>query len=182
MKKIILISAKAEHGKDTLAAYIKEKLEDKGEKVVIDRFAKYIKSYLKDYYGLDTTTKDEFTREKLQYLGTEKIKEQLNYKCFHALRLSQDFQIVSDDFDYFIVPDARFRDEFNYMKAMFPNECITVRVIRHDFKSSLTEEQLKHKSECDLDNAKFDYVIHTRKSDINQLYDEADRVLKDIFK
>lgn len=177
MKKIILISGKAEHGKDELAKYLKDKLENNGNTVIIDRFAKYIKSYLKDYYNWNGIEKNEFIRSKLQYLGTERIKEELNYKAFHAKRLAEDFQIVADDFDFFIVPDCRFRDEVYMFKSMFPDECVVVRVNRYDFKSKLTEEQLKHKSECDLDNFKFDYVIHTRKSDISQLHDEADRVL-----
>ena len=181
MKKIILISGKAESGKDTLATYLKEKLEANGEKVVIDRFAKYIKGYLKDYYSWDGVTKDQFIRTKLQQLGTDIIKEKLNYKSFHAKRLTEDFQIVSDDFDYFLVPDTRFRDEIHTFKAMFPDECITVRINRYDYKSKLTDEQLKHKSECDLDKFNFDYTIHTRKSNINQLYDEADRVLKKVL-
>lgn len=178
---IILISGKAEHGKDTLALYLKNKFESQGKKVIIDRFAKYIKGYLKDYYNWDGITKDEFVRTKLQQLGTEKIKEDLNFKCFHARRLAEDFQIVSDDFDVFLVPDTRFRDEVTYMKSMFPNDCISVRINRYDFKSKLTEEQLNHKSECDLDGYKFDYTIHTRKSDVQQLYDEADRVLKEVY-
>ena len=44
-----------------------------------------------------------------------------------------------------------------------------------------TVSLLKHKSECDLDKFNFDYTIHTRKSNINQLYDEADRVLKKVL-
>lgn len=181
MKKIILISGKSESGKDTLALYLKEQLENKGQRVAVDRFAKFIKGYLKDYYGWDGISKDKHWREKIQLLGTDKIKEQLNYKSFHARRLAEDFQIVTDDFDYMIVSDTRFRDEIHTMKAMFPDECISVRVNRYDHKNKLTEEQRKHKSECDLDNFKFDYVIHTRKSSIGQLHDECDRVLKSVL-
>jgi phosphomevalonate kinase len=181
MKKIILISGKSEAGKDTLALYLKEQLENKGQRVIIDRFAKFIKGYLRDYYSWDGISKDEHWREKIQLLGTDKIKEQLNYKSFHARRLAEDFQIVADDFDYMIVSDTRFRDEIHTMKAMFPDECISVRINRYDHQNKLTEEQRKHKSECDLDNFKFDYVIHTRKSSIGQLHDEADRVLKSVL-
>ena len=177
MKKIILISGKAEHGKSTLAKYLKKQLENVGERVATDLFAKYIKGYLKDFYNWDGVTKDEFYRTKLQQLGTEIIKEKLNYKAFHAKRLAEDIQIISDDFDFVIIDDCRFKDEVYTLKAMFPEECIVVRVNRYDFKSKLTEEQLKHKSECDLDDFKFDYVIHTRKSDTGQLFDECDRVL-----
>lgn len=41
MKKIILISGKAENGKTTLANILKEKLESYGNKVVITRYALY---------------------------------------------------------------------------------------------------------------------------------------------
>lgn len=181
MKKIILISGKANHGKDALAEYLKEQLENQGSKVAVDRFAKYIKSYLKSYYGWNGVDKDEFIRTKLQQLGTERIKDELNYKSFHAKRLAEDFQIVSEDFDYFLVPDTRFRDEIYTMKAMFPDDCIAIRVNRYDFKSPLTEEQLKHRSECDLDKFKFDHTLHTRKTDITQLYDEADKFLNKLM-
>ena len=179
MKKIILISGKAEHGKDTLAEYLKERLEEKGQTVVIDRFAKYIKGYLKDYYNWDGKEKNEFVRSKLQVLGTEMIKEKLNFKSFHAKRLCEDFQIVQDDFDYFIVPDTRFRDEVHMFKALFPDDVVTTRVIRLGHESKLTEEQLNHKSETDLDKHKFDSVIFHQSLD--SLYDECNRVFKSIL-
>jgi len=181
MEKIILLSGKAESGKTTCAKYLKNKLEHKGYKVTTDLFAKYLKGYLKDHYGWDGVTKNEFYRNKLQILGTDTIKEKLNFKAFHAKRLAEDIQIIYDDFDYIIIDDCRFKDEVYTLKSIFPEECISVRINRYDHKSKLTEEQLKHKSECDLDNFKFDYVIHTRKSSIGQLQDETDRVLKSVL-
>lgn len=179
--KVILISAKARHGKDSLAEYLKDKLEQQGKRVAVDHFAKYIKGFLRDYYGWDGVTKDEFIRTKLQVLGTEKIKEDLNFKCFHAKRLAEDFQIVGEDFDYVLVPDTRFRDEVYYMKAMFPNDCISIRVTRLGFESELTQEQKSHKSECDLDEFNgFDYNIYTQNG-LQHLHDECDRVLKKVL-
>ena len=178
MKNIILISGKAEAGKSTCAKYLKKRLENQGEKIIITRFAKYLKMYMQDVYDWDGITKDEFYRTKLQIIGTDVIKEKLNYKAFHAKRLAEDVEIYKAlGVDTVIIDDARFRDEVHLFKAMFPDECITVRINRYDHKSKLTDEQLKHKSECDLDDFKFDYVIHTRKSDIQQLKDECDRVL-----
>lgn len=180
--KIILISGKAESGKTTCSKYIKEQLENQGKKVLIARFARYLKMYIQDVYDWDGVTKDEFIRTKLQQLGTDIIKEKLNYKSFHAKRLAEDMEIYKElAVDVVIIDDTRFRDEVHILKAMFPDECITVRINRYDYKSKLTDEQLKHKSECDLDKFNFDYTIHTRKSDINQLYDEADRVLKKVL-
>ena len=180
--KIILISGKAESGKTTCSKYIKEQLENQGKKVLIARFARYLKMYIQDVYDWDGVTKDEFIRTKLQQLGTDIIKEKLNYKSFHAKRLAEDMEIYKElAVDVVIIDDTRFRDEVHILKAMFPDECITVGINRYDYKSKLTDEQLKHKSECDLDKFNFDYTIHTRKSDINQLYDEADRVLKKVL-
>ena len=118
MNKIILISGKATNGKDALGEHLKRRLEEQGEVVVIDRFAKYIKSYLKDYYGWDGITKDDKVRSRLQTLGTDIIKERLNYKSFHAKRLAEDIQINSDYIDTFIITDTRFRDEIYMIKAI----------------------------------------------------------------
>jgi dephospho-CoA kinase len=159
MRKVILISGKARHGKNAFADLLAEKLRKDGNSIVIDAFAKYIKSYLKDYYLWDGIKKNEFIREKLQQLGTEIIKEKLNYKYFHSQRLAQDFQIVENDFDYFLVPDTRFEDEIYLMKSMFTNNVITVRVQRDGITGGLTKEQLQHKSETALDNFKFDWVV-----------------------
>ena len=180
--KIILISGKAESGKDTLAKYLKGKLEAKGEKVIVSRFARYLKMYIQDVYDWDGVTKDEFVRNRHQVIGTDIIKEKLNFKAFHAKRLAEDMEIYKElGVDCVLLPDARFRDEIHMFKAMFPDECIVVRVNRYDYQNNLTEEQRSHKSECDLDNFKFDYVIHTRKNSIGQLHDEADRVLRKVL-
>lgn len=132
--------------------------------------------------GWDGVTKDEYWREILQKLGTETIKDELNYTSFHARRLSEDFQILDKQFniDYFIVPDVRFRDEIHTMKAMFPEDVITIKVTRLDFQSNLTKSQLKHKSENDLNNFKYDYNI-IAQNNLQHLYDETDRVLKSVF-
>lgn len=177
--KIILISGKAEHGKTTCGKYLKEQLESQGKKVITTRFARYLKMYVQDVYGWDGITKDEFYRNKLQILGTDIIKEKLNFKAFHAKRLAEDVEIYKElGVDVVIIDDCRFRDEIHTFKAMFPDNCIAIRVNRYDFESNLTEDQLKHKSECDLDKFNFDYVIHTKGYDcLQQLYDETDRVL-----
>lgn len=176
MKKIIIISAKARHGKDSLADYLKVQLENKGQKVVIMHFASYIKSYLVNYYGWDGVSKDEYWRTKLQLLGTDIIKEKLNMKNFHAKRIAEDIQIIQNDVDYVIISDCRFKDELYYMKAMFPYNTTSVKVIRLGFESELTDEQKLHRSETDMDNMELDYTICT-KDGLQRLYDETDRVL-----
>ena len=181
MKNIILISGKARSGKDTSAKYIKEQLESEGYRVVIDRFAKYIKNYLKDYYEWDGVTKNNDIREKLQQLGTEVIKEKLNYTSFHARRLSEDFQIVQDDFDYFLVPDLRFPDEVYTMKAMFGDKVKTLRIERpQDFTGGLTKEHLQHKSETALNDFNFDAEVFNYGT-LSELWGELDMYLNSII-
>lgn len=180
MKKIILISGKAEHGKDTVADYIKEQLLNLNQKTVIDRFAKYIKGYLKDYYGWDGITKDKKHRDFLQVLGSDEIKERLNYKCFHAKRLAEDFQINEKYIDYFLASDTRYKDEIYIMKAMFPNDIVTIRVNRENHISKLTKEQLVHNSETDLDDFKFDYYLNNN-GDLSGLHRQIDYLLEEII-
>ena len=160
---IILISGLAGSGKDTFADMLAEELRNRGMRVVRDMFAKYIKQYMKDYYGWDGVTKDEEIRGRLQVLGTDIIKEKLNYTAFHARRLAEDFKIFEDDFDYFIVSDTRFRDEIYTMMASFPDKVLTVRVIRPQLESKLTGEQQNHKSENDLKEVEHDCTIMNHK-------------------
>ena len=159
MEKIILVNGKARHGKGEFSKFLKQKLECKDNKVVQTLFAKYIKQYAIEL-GWDGVTKDEYWREFLQKIGTELIQYDLNMKVFHPNRISEDIQVLSHyGIDYFILDDCRFRREIYFMKAMFPDDIITVRVENDNAKSDLTEEQLKHKSEIDLDNFKFDLVV-----------------------
>jgi len=76
----------------------------------------------------------------------------------------------------FFVPDTRRKNEIYYLQAMFPDKVTTIRVERLGFKSPLTEEQLKHISETDLDNFKFDYYIKS-ESGLDNLENEILRVV-----
>lgn len=176
MSKIILISAKAEHGKDALASILKEELTTYNKKVVIDRFAKYIKMYATQL-GWDGKTKDEYWRHFLQTIGTEKIKQELNYKSFHAKRLAEDIQILEDYVDCWLIADTRFPDEIYTLKAMFPHNVVTIRVNRPNHKSKLTEEQLKHESEIALDDFAFDIYVNNN-GDIEDLRKIAKQIIE----
>ena len=175
MKKIILISGKAQHGKDTSAEYIMDKLTKQGYKVAVDHFARPIKEILKTYYGWDGVNKNEYWRTLLQLVGTDKSKEELNLKNIWANRLCQDIQIIKDDFDYIIIPDCRFKSEVYFTKSYFPNDVISLRVSRLGFESPLTKEQQNHISETDLDDFSFDSVAYHQS--LSSLYDELDRCL-----
>ena len=160
MKKIILISGKAQHGKDTFSEILKEELEKKGQRICITRYAKHIKTILKDYYGWDGETKDEYWRKMLQYLGTDKIRMQMCKPFFHVQRICEDIEITSEDFDFYIIPDCRFHNEIHYARAYFPRKIVDFRVHRPNFDNGLTSEQKLHPSEVDLDDFDFTHMIN----------------------
>lgn len=164
MKKIILFSGKAENGKTTAAEILKKKLEVLGEKVVITRNAYYLKDLAKKYCGWDGI-KDEKGRKLLQNLGTDIIRQKLNKPNFHVGRICEDIEICQNYVDYILIDDTRFKNEIYYPKAMFGDKVITINVKRTDpnFKSTLTDEQLKHPSETALDDFnEFDYIIEAK--------------------
>lgn len=155
--KVVLINAKAEHGKNEFANELKKILEDKNKVVVIDSFAKYLKGYATTL-GYDVIKKTSECRSFLQRLGNDVIKEELNYKSFHARRLAEDFQILTKvaNIDFFLVPDLRMLDEVSSMRAMFGNDVITINIERIGYENSLNSEQKAHSSEHGLDGFIFD--------------------------
>jgi len=157
--KVILVSGKARSGKGEFSKILNQKLKSLDNKVVQTLFAKYIKQYAMEL-GWDGVTKNEYWRNFLQKIGTELIQYDLNMKVFHPNRISEDIQILSHfGINYFIIDDCRFRREIYFMKAMFPDDVISVRVESDDSRSDLNKDQLEHQSEIDLDNFKFDCIF-----------------------
>lgn len=182
MKGIILVGGKAEQGKSSLGKILKTKLEAQGNKCVVDLFAKYIKQLAKQMGW--NGEKDEYWRTVLQDIGTDVAKGKLNFISIWAKRLAEDIMILDEvfDVDYFIIDDTRFRDEIYTMLSVFPDLVTTVKVVRIGHKSSLTPEQLKHRSEVDLDDFNFDYTVYSQTSGgLQHLEDEAMRVLGEKF-
>ena len=73
--KVLCISAKAQHGKDTAAGIIKEYLESKGKRVLITHYADLVKFVCTKFFNWDGQ-KDEKGRTLLQYVGTDVISSQ----------------------------------------------------------------------------------------------------------
>lgn len=161
MKKMIIISGKAENGKTTLAETLKSKLEEEGNKVVIMRYAYYLKDLAKRCCSWNGV-KDEAGRSLLQTLGTDIIRNKLNKPNFHVQRVCEDIEICQDYIDYVIIDDARFPNEIYYPLSTFGDKVVSVRINRKNFNSSLTEEQKKHISEVALDDFDFDYRATTK--------------------
>lgn len=155
MKKIFLISGKAREGKDSTADILMKHLDGKSIKL---SFADYLKEIAKKYFEWDGK-KDEKGRSTLQFIGTNLIRDKLGWQNFHVERICEDIKIAENQYDYFLIPDTRRKNEIYFTQAMFPDKVTTIRVERTNFTSPLTKEQLNHISETDLDNFKFDYYI-----------------------
>ena len=78
MEKIILISGKAEAGKDYTANIIKENLEGDGKKVLTLHYADILKYYSRQYFGWNGE-KDEYGRTLLQHIGQTVREKNMNY-------------------------------------------------------------------------------------------------------
>ena len=174
---IFLISGKARSGKDTVADFMANKLPGKTVKIAMADYLKYIAAKYYDWNG----EKDEAGRSLIQFLGTDRIRNELGWDTFHVERACQDIKIIEDTVDYVIIPDARFKNEIYYTKAKFPDQTTTVRVERPGFNSPLTRAQQNHKSERDLDMFPFDHVI-INEYGIEELECLAEEVLDSYYK
>lgn len=182
MKKIILISGKAENGKDTVAKILKDILESKGSKVAITHYAIHIKNMLREFYNWNGI-KNDWARNKLQWLGTDKIRIEKNMMDFHVNRTCEDIDFVQDDFDYFIIADCRFQNEIEYIEKYFgKDKVITIRVTRLNYESTLTTEAQNHPSETALDNwNNWNYHIMSVNNDWNGLETQCSVIAEKII-
>ena len=152
--KVCCISAKARHGKDTAAAMIAEYLESKGKKVLITHYADLLKFICKNYFGWNGD-KDEKGRTLLQYVGTDVVGKQIPE--FWAEFIVSVLKFFPGQWDFVLIPDCRYPIEVEKISKHFDTRLI--RIERPNFISTLTSEQLKHKSETSLDNYEYDAKI-----------------------
>lgn len=181
MPHYILISGKAEGGKDTTAQFMKERLEQDGKKVYILHYADHLKEIAKTFYGWDGK-KNENGRSLLQALGDNNGKIKSNNKLYYVEHLITLVKYLLDEDDYIIIPDARYPFEIDYVKASLKlgDTVTSIRVVRPNFKSSLTPEQLMHESEVALDDySGFNYYInnHTLEELKKDAYILCDEIL-----
>lgn len=145
--KVILISGKAQHGKDTLASYIQAQSTNLG----ILHFANELKE---DAIFLGWNgEKDDKGRRFLQQLGDV-------MKDYHGITYYADrSKNKIDDCNFrqgYIIPDWRLPYEVNPFKDI---DVITIRIERPNFDNGLSDEAKSHISETALDDYDFDYVI-----------------------
>ena len=167
---IYLICGKAGSGKNEVANYLADNLDD----AVITSFSKYIKQFaleLTDWDGTDSHKPREF----LQKMGdTLRAIE----PDFMTKRMKEDIQVYqSQGVKNVIISDVRLYHEVEYFKKIKKYNVITIRINSKVSKRVLTLEQKNHHTEVDLDNYKdFDYIIENAFD--RSLYDEVDKILE----
>lgn len=154
--RVICISGKARHGKDTSACILKEILEEKGNKVLIAHYGDLVKYICKTFFDWDGE-KNVNGRSLLQRIGTDVIRKQ--QPDYWVSFISDILKFFDGEWDYVIIPDSRFPNEIDYLKGHGFN-VVHMRVIRQNFVSPLTEEQQNHPSETALDYVMPDYYIN----------------------
>lgn len=157
--KVITISGKAGAGKDTTARLLASKFKSDGHSVLIIHYADLLKYQAKTLFGWDGN-KDKKGRSLLQRLGTDIVrKRNPNYWVDYIVDLLWTYY---GQWDYVLIPDARFPNEIEAMKLEF--DCVSLKV-ESEYDSTLTEEQRNHPSETALDTYEFDYYIYNDRTE-----------------
>lgn len=169
--KVYLISGPARNGKDTIANFLEDEYVRRGYKVCRTQISKYLKMYIKDYFGWDGSEETK-PRDLLQKLGTDIIREKLKKERFFVDRTIEDIDILSHLFDVMIISDIRFPLEITGIKEAY-YDVVSINVKRINFETELTGEQQKHKTETALKDFK-DY-------DYNIINDTLEKLEKDVI-
>lgn len=179
--KIITISGKAEAGKDTFALMLKKIAQYKGKKVCVLHYADLLKQIATNIYGWDGI-KDYAGRRLLQRLGTDIVRKV--DENFWADSVKRLIKVLYNEFDLFIIPDARFENEIlkNDKNFEYSDKAIAINILRPNYINLLDKEQQNHQSETALDNKSsiFDYTI-VNDSTINNLTKEAISLMDKLF-
>lgn len=152
--RVICISAKARHGKDTAAELMKEYLESVGKRVLIIHYADLLKFICTKFFGWDGN-KDEKGRTILQHIGTDVVgAKKPDYWVDFVVNF---LKLFSNEWDVVLIPDCRYPIEVTKMEDEFDTRVI--RVFRPDFDNGLSAKQKLHPSETVMDSYPFDTTI-----------------------
>ncbi len=168
--RIFLIAGKAGSGKNEVARLIKEKRS----KTVITGLSKYIKLFaleLTDWDGVDDNKPRTFLQEMGDYLRAVDID-------FLTKRMKEDILVYEKlGYQNVIISDVRLLHEIEYFKKIKNIEVITIEVRAKEQTRQLSNKEMNHQTEIELDNYdSFDYVIENNLDD--KLNDEVDKILE----
>ena len=176
LDRIYLLHAHAQSGKDTCAAMMKEEYEKRGKRVIIIAFADYVRMCLDKYYGVKEYKTPE-GRTLIQHFATDLVRK--NDPTFWGRTVGDLLRAIEDDFDYAIIPDWRFENEYTSLASRFDWHIIPRVLItrpNNEATDNMTDAQRKHQSETELDNYKnFDYNI---SNEFNKLDETREQIIK----
>ena len=172
---VILISGKAQHGKTSTADILEKYMKHAGKRIVQINYADYVKFICTKYYGWDGK-KDKKGRHILQYVGTDIFRARDEH--FWVDAVIRFARAVWDDFDFMLVADWRFPNEFTRWIDNGLTDIYRVRVCRPGYDNGLTPEQSQHPSEISLDDFPMDYILSA--VDLIGLEQECYKIL-DVF-
>lgn len=170
---VIPVGGPAQNGKDTIGGKLEKYFTAAGKNVLVIHHADLLKYMAKSMFGWDGQ-KDEKGRQLLQYMGTDVVrKKRPDFWVEHILSL---LDLFDGDWDYVIIPDSRFPNEIDaYKEAGYPTTYI--RIVRPNFVSPLTPEQLNHPSETALNNYEPDILV-TNDGTLEDLDIKAEEIVK----
>lgn len=168
MTTVIEISGKSGHGKDCLGQILKNELERYGQRVLVTHFGDPVKWFAKQYFGYKGI-KDTNDRTILTTVGTDIGR---GYDQNYWANIIGGFIAATarkNLYDVVIIPDLRFYSEHETISRYCREELMplyTIRINRFNsdgtpYKNpNMTEEQLNHISECELDDFPTDFIIN----------------------
>lgn len=170
---MILVSGKSESGKDVVAEAIITYLLANGFSAISIALGDLLKFFAIKFYGWDGI--DKYTSRDLLFKVSDRIHE-ADYDLI-VRTISVMVDTIREEYDYVIISDLRFKNEYCYLTERY--NCVTIRVEREGYKNSMSEEQRNNISEVDLDNIDFDYYIN--KTKLSEKYEQTYHVLEEIL-
>lgn len=174
--KVICISGKAQHGKDTTAGMMKTALESMGHTVLIAHYGDLVKYVCRTFFGWNGE-KDSYGRSLLQKVGTDIVREQCpNYWVDF---IKDMLSMFPNEWDFVLIPDSRFPNEIDGLRKAGLS-VVHLRVRRDNFESPLTTEQQNHPSETALDHIVPDFLI-VNDGTLEDLYNKVCNLVVDRY-
>ena len=176
---VFTLTSPAGGGKDTCAYMIREYCESLGLKVLMISYADYLKMICARNFGYDGSNKEE-GRKILQWFGTDVVKS--IERDFWVRIVFQTFDLLNEEYDVFIVADARFEEELQPYpyKLLYP---IVNVYIDRKIETALGDDEYNHSSESmannpDLNN--FHYVIDNNDT-LEYTYEQIENMVENVI-